>query len=141
VPVVLNSPINNARPADPNAVVFSWATSEGADAYILQISRDTLFRPENTVTIDAFQGNAPGGTSKTNTVDATSNFPGAGDQVLRWRIGARYTRDQAPPRLQPGVNRPQDQGWVWSVPNSFVINVLPAPERGFVRPKRASHGR
>lgn len=145
VPPDLTAPINNARPPDPNAVAFNWITSDGADIYVLQISRDLQFRPENSVTIDALTGAILGGVGQTTVVDVASRFPGTGDQVLRWRIGARYSGDQAPPRLQQGVNRPQDAGFVWSLPQSFLLGVgaasPPAGERGFIRPRRASHGR
>jgi hypothetical protein len=139
LPLVLVSPIDNAAALNPAAVEFKFNTAGGADEHVIQVCRDSLFRPENTATVTALQGLFPGGQAKSKIVDVASLFPGAGLQSLWWRAGARYTGDQAPPRVQPGWARPQDAGHVWSQPATFTITIaapMPPMRQGLTRPLR-----
>jgi len=139
-PPPLVKPIQNASVTNPSAVEFSWTTVAGADDYVLQISRDNLFRSQNTLTIPAPLGFVPAGKSVSKIVDVATSFPGTGTQVMWWRAGARFTGDQAPPRVQPGWTRTQDAGYVWSLPATFTMTTTSPmpPARGSVtRPRSA----
>lgn len=134
VPPALVSPIANAAAVNPAAVEFKFNTAAGADEYVIQICRDTLFRPENTATLPVLPQEVQ---AKSKIVDVASLFPGAGVQSLWWRLGARYTGDQAPPRVQPGWARPQDAGHVWTQPTTFMITIaasMPPMRQGLTQP-------
>jgi hypothetical protein len=128
-PVELTSPLQNAAVTDPpSAVPFKWNASTGAHEYVMQISRDLLFRPENTVTLPVLWGMPEAGSAQTTTVDVAASFPGTGTQMLFWRVGARSNlppEDVNRPRLTPGSAgvRPQDAGFVWSKMQSFTITI------------------
>jgi hypothetical protein len=128
-PVQLTSPLQNAAVTDPpSAVPFKWNATTGAHEYVLQISRDLLFRPENSVTLPVLSGIPEPGSAQTTTVDVAASFPGTGTQILFWRVGARSNlapEDVNRPRLMPQVAgvRPQDAGFVWSKMQSFTITI------------------
>jgi len=139
VPPVLVSPVANAAALNPSAVEFKFNTSDGADEYVIQVSRDTQFRPENTATTAPMLGLFPGGQAKSQIVDVGSLFPGVGTQVLWWRAGARFIGDQAPPRIQPGWSRTQDAGHVWSEATAFTITTaspMPPMRQGLQQPRK-----
>jgi len=139
-PPPLVKPIDNASITNPSAVEFTWTTVAGADDYVLQISRDNVFRSQNTVTIPAPLGMAPGGKSVSKIVDVATSFPGTGAQIMYWRVGARFTGDQAPPRVQPGWTRTQDAGYVWSLPTTFTMTItspMPPARGSITRPHSA----
>jgi hypothetical protein len=128
-PVELTSPLQNAAVTDPpSAVPFEWNATTGAHEYVLQISRDLLFRPENSVTLPVLSGIPAAGSEQITTVDVAGSFPGTGAQLLFWRVGARSNlppEDVNRPRLTPGSAgvRPQDAGFVWSKTQSFTITI------------------
>ena len=139
IPPFALQPDQGVLVADPTQVIFTWAASAGADNYLLQICRTPDFTSTNTQEF-LIRVSLPEGEEISQTVDLTRFFPSPIAQSLMWRVGARYSADERPPRLPNDLarSRPQDKDWVWGNTSSLrtgpiggaaapQLNQAPAP--------------
>jgi hypothetical protein len=132
IPAELVSPVEGASLPDLSSVDFTFLATQGADEYVLQVSRNGQFLDAETVDYAIMPGFLSAGTERHLVVtDLGSQLPmPTGGGSLSWRVGVRNSGDQLRPRLTPGVDdlKPQDRGYVWSTRESFLVGVTtPAP--------------
>ena len=125
-PPPLTSPAPAEEVEDLTQVLFTWNAVAGADDYVLQIGRDAFFQPLTSKTYAAHDGEVSAGTELSLVVNVAQDFPPpaqGGVLTLRWRVGARNSRDLIAPRTDPALAQafPQDQEYVWGTPGMSTL--------------------
>lgn len=126
LPVQLLTPVQRSEDVDPKDVRFTWLSTEGANAYRVQVSTDPTFPRERTFVsneiLTTVAGGSPLSTDRINLETALLNRLGlVGQRVpLYWRVGARNLGDSPGPVPDASGLR-----YVWSRPFEFTTQELP----------------
>ncbi|MGQ9542208.1 MAG: hypothetical protein ACUVTY_14110 [Armatimonadota bacterium] len=121
---VLLNPANGSQDVNLSSVSFEFQAVPGAQAYIVEVSTDPIFR-DKSVSFYTNEVMLPAGATVTiRNVDLRARFAGA--QRLYWRAGARNINDSPGPASWPGDSREQYR-YIWSEAFSFTPVVEPPP--------------
>ncbi|MCS6860648.1 MAG: hypothetical protein NZT92_10060 [Abditibacteriales bacterium] len=120
-PVVLISPPAGSADVAFQNVTFEWQPTIGADEYQIQVSVDPSFPPNNRFASQVIRDTRQGVTLSQTFTNLI--VPGAALNIaIYWRVGARNSRDPVRPQ---GITTSNDDGFVFSLPQTFSLREQP----------------
>jgi TolB-like protein len=126
-PATLRTPARGSEDADPRNIQFSWFASDGANAYVVEVSYDPTFTDRRVgrvfTTGEVFSTVPVGGIVSTEFLNIATALSVPTDRrvTLYWRVGSRNNGDSPGPVTQGGLR------YVWTRPFDFSTQELPPP--------------